>query len=176
MTANQPRPILLNSCARAATASEARFRINAPRFTTRASRIVAVDEGAAGIVRHAADELWTGDAHFLLFDAPMSVGGLDGPHVDDATLRTVSGAEAVLSDELTDADVVVMVATTNAGADAVSVIGQASFARAVMTAGLVVAEGGAAERAVASLRPHAMVLVVTSDEEDVPEMLRALRV
>jgi hypothetical protein len=175
VTAKQPRPILLNSCAKAATASEARFRINAPRFTTRASRIVAVDEGAAGIVRRAANELWTGDAHFLVFGAPMSVDGLDGPHVD-ATLRTVNGAEAVLSDELTDADVVVMVATTNAGADAVSVIGQACFARAVMTAGLVVAEGGAAERAVASLRPHAMVLVVTEDEEDVPEMLRALRV
>jgi hypothetical protein len=175
VTAKQPRPILLNSCAEAATASEARFRINAPRFTTRASRIVAVDEGAAGIVRRAANELWTGDAHFLVFGAPMSVGGLDGPHVD-ATLRTVNGAEAVLSDELTDADVVVMVATTNAGADAVSVIGQACFARAIMTAGLVVAEGGAAGRAVASLRPHAMVLVVTGDEEDVPEMLRALRV
>jgi hypothetical protein len=175
VTAKQLRPVLLNSCAQAATASEARFRINAPRFTTRASRIVAVDEGAAGIVRQAANELWTGDAHFLVFDAPMSVGALDGPHVD-AMLRTVNGAEAVLSDELTDADVAVMVATTNAGADAVSVIGQACFARAIMTAGLVVAEGGVAERAVASLRPHAMVLVVTGDEEDVPEMLRALRV
>jgi hypothetical protein len=175
VTANQLRPTLLNSCAKAATASEARFRINAPRFTTRASRIVAVDEGAAGVVRRTANELWTGDAHFLVFDAPMSVSGLDGPHVD-ATLRTVDGAEAVLSDELTDADVAVMVATTNAGAEAVSVVGQACFARAIMTAGLVVAEGGMAERAVASLRPHAMVLVVTTDEEDVPEMLRALRV
>jgi hypothetical protein len=175
VTAKQLRPTLLSSCAKAATAEEARYRINAPRFTTRASRIVAVDEGAADIVRRTADEPWTGDAHFLVFEAPMPVDGLEGPHVD-ATLRTVDGAEAVLSDELTSADVTVMIATTNKGADAVSVIGQACFARAIMTAGLVVAEGGAAEQAVASLRPHAMVLVVTGDPEDVPEMLRALRV
>lgn len=171
----QTRPTLLNSCAKATTAAEASFRINAPRFTSRASRIVAVDEGAVGIVRRIADELWTGDAHFLVFDAPVSSDGLDEPRVD-ATLHSVNGGETVLSDELTDADVAVMVATTNEGAHAASVIGQACFARAIMTAGLVVAEGGTAEQAVAALRPHAMVLVVTTDEEDVPEMLRALRV
>lgn len=171
----QRRPILLSSSARAATAAEARFRIDAPPFTPRASRIIAVDQGAVAIVRRIADEPWTGDAHFLVFEASGSAAGANGAG-DDAALRTLDGAEVALSDELAGADVAVMVATTNAGAHAVSITGEACFARAITTAGLVVAEGGAAERAVASLRPYAMVLVVTTDEDDVPEMLSALRV
>ena len=171
----QRRPILLSSSARAATAAEARFRIDAPPFTPRASRIVAVDGSAVDIVRRIAGGPWTGEAHFLVFEAPGLAAENNGAG-DDAALRTLDGAEVSLSDELADADVAVMVATTNEGANAVSIIGQACFARAITTAGLVVAEGGAAERAVASLRPYAMVLVVTADEDDVPEMLSALRV
>lgn len=176
MSSVQDRPTGLSSCARAATAAEARYRINAPLlFTSRASRIIAVDGGAAGIVDRLGEQPWSGDARFLSFTAPVDVDGLEGLHVD-ATLRTTDDGDTSLSRELDGADVAVMVATTNDGAKAASVIGQACFARGIMTAGLVVAEGGAAEEAVAALRPHAMVLVVTADEEDVPEMLTALRV
>lgn len=175
MTAVQLPPTLLNSCAKATSAAEASYRINAPLTTTRASRIVALDEDAAGIVRRIAELPWSEGAHFLLFEAPASVEAFDGLQ-SDTTLRTVDGATSMLSDELTDADVAVMVATADAGARAALVIGQACFARGIMTAGLVVAEGGMAEEAVAALRPHAMVLVVTTDEDDVPEMLGALRV
>lgn len=174
MTDVNLRPTLLNSSASAASAEEARYRIDAPPFATRASRIVAVDQGAAAVVRRIADLPWTGDAHFLLFEASHAVDGLDGLAFD-ASLRTVDGAAAMLSDELTGADVIVMVATADDGAQAATVIGEACFARGVTTAGLVVAEGRVADKAVAALRPHAMVLLVTGDADDLQEMLSALR-
>ncbi len=45
-----------------------------------------------------------------------------------------------------------------------------------MTAGLVLGDGFEAEDAVAALRPHARVLLLSADESDVFELLTALRV
>ena len=175
MTAVDYRPTLLSSCARAATADEARYRIQRPIMGTRASRIIGLDSRAGEIVGRVAELPWSGDAHFLTYDSSTSVDGLGDSPVD-ATLRTPDGGETLLSAELDDADVAVMLATSDDGEQAAAVIGQACFTRGVMTAGLVVAEGGMADRAVAALRPDAMVLVVTGDEEDIPDMLTALRV
>jgi hypothetical protein len=44
-----------------------------------------------------------------------------------------------------------------------------------MTAGLVLGERGDEKKAVAALRPHARFILVTDDEQDVPEVLTALR-
>jgi hypothetical protein len=88
-------------------------------------------------------------------------------------LRGVDGSRATLDDELASADVVVMIATDDSGADCAHTIGKACWQRAVMTAGLVV--GDAADGAVAALRPHARVLIPGADESDVVELLTALR-
>jgi hypothetical protein len=165
------RPTLLNSCARAATAAEARFRIPYPNSTTRASRIIALDQAALDIVDRIANGPWLG-ARFLAFERAVSDGG-DGP--PDALLRSWEGEETRLSDELEGADVAVMVATEDGGARAAEVIGRASFARRIMTAGLVVGEDGAVDDAVRVLRPYASVLVVSSDEQYVHDVLTALR-
>ena len=77
--------------------------------------------------------------------------------------------------ELEDADVVVMVATTDADAAAATIIGAACTVRAIMTAGLVIGERSQIGAAVAALRPHARVLMVTGDEHDVIDLLAALR-
>jgi hypothetical protein len=168
------RPTLGNSCAMAASAHEASFRIQRPFPANRATRIVALDQRAAGIVSRLAERGWSEGAHFLTFEGPLAANG--HPATDgDATLRAVDGTESRLSVELDDADVAVMVATADDGADAASMVSRAAWSRGVMTAGLVVADGGAADQAVSALRPHAAVLVVTADEDDVPEMLTALR-
>lgn len=173
MTAVGYAPTLLSSCASAATAAEARFRIDRPITVTQASRIIGLDDGAAGIVGRVAELPWRG-AHFLTYEVPRPDAG-DG-QTSDAGLRTVEGTDALLSDELDDADVAVMVATGDRGAQAASVIGLACALRGIMTAGLVVAgREDVANAAVSALRPHATVLVVTTDENDVPEMLTALR-
>lgn len=164
------RPTLLHSCARAATAEEARFRVDYPNSTTRASRIIALDPEAWTIVENIAGRPWSG-ARFLTFQGPSS--GDDG--VPDAVLQSWDGDETRLSNELEDADVTVMVATEDRGAQAAEIIGRASFARRIMTAGLVVGEGSMVDRAIRVLRPYASVLVVSADEQYVPDVLTAMR-
>lgn len=160
------RPTLLHSCARAATAAEARFRVDYPNSTKRASRVIALDQDAAAVVDRMAERDWHG-ARFLTYLGPGAS--------DDALLRAHDGSETRLSRELTGADLSVMVATSDAGADAASAIGDASFERNIMTAGLIVGDGEHVDDAVSALRPYASVLVVGVNEDYVAEMLHALR-
>ena len=164
-------PTLLHSCARAATAAEARFRVNYPNSTTRASRIVALDNDAAAVVGRISGQAWNG-AHFLIYKEETSGADAAEP---DAILRSSDGTETRLSEELDGADVAVMIATSDQQMEAVSIIGRACALRGIMTAGLVVGEGNGADDAVTALRPYASVLVVAVDEDFVPEMLVALR-
>jgi hypothetical protein len=157
-------PSLPSSCARAATAAEARFRIQRPVAPARAPRIIALDEGAAEIVGRTATLQW---ANARFYACRSSDGSVD--------LRGIEGRPATLADELASADVVVMVATDDRGADCAYAIGKACWQRSIMTAGLVVADDEAADRAVAALRPHARVLLPGADESDVVELLTALR-
>jgi hypothetical protein len=168
----QRQPTLLSSCARAATAAEARYRISVPEFTRRSSRVIALDEQAAAVVRQLAAQRWSG-GHFVVYDSAVP---------DDALLRPAAGGTALLSEELDGADAVVMVATASASAEAASIIGNACAARGIMSAGLVVPAAGApgapdpAGEVMTVLRPNAMVLVVLRDAADIPEVLSALRV
>jgi hypothetical protein len=171
------RPTLLSSCARAATAAEARFRIDYPTPGVRVSLVIALDPDAAVLVSGLAARRWLG-GHFLDFDRLLPGGDQDsGPA--DAVLRDPGGAATLLSAELDDADIAVMIATSAASAEAAAVVGDACAGRLVMSAGLVVDDGtdpGKVRGVVASLRPNAMVLVVLKSSDDIPEILKALRV
>jgi hypothetical protein len=165
------RPVLLNSCAMAATAAEAAYRIDAPIKPSRATRVLALDAGATPIVREAAGREWA-SAQFYLCE--LQEGGTD-PMAGTVRLRTMDGAPAGLDGELTGVDVVVMVATSDAGAEAAAVIGAACTVRGIMTAGLIHSDGALAGRATAALRPHARFLQSSADEDDLLEILTALR-
>jgi hypothetical protein len=165
------QPTLLGSCARAATAAEARFRINAPAFTQRCSRVIALDEQAADVVRELAERTWHG-GHFLVFESEVP---------GDALLRLAAGggqpaATALLSEELDGADTVVMVASAAGSPAAASLIGDAAAARGIMTAALVLAGAAPVDGAVAALRPNAKVRVVLASIADILEVLSALRI
>ena len=141
------RPTLLNSCAYAATAKEAAYRINKPPAYVRTSRVVALDRGAAGVVNELAALPWH-DTRFLpAFDAHR------------------------LDDDLRGADFVMMIATANDGAEAASTIGRACATRGITTAGIVLGSGYTTGEAVTALRPHARVLLVTEDRRDIVEIL-----
>jgi hypothetical protein len=142
------RPILANSCARAATAEEARFRIDRP-IGGRAALVVALDDDAAEVVERVAEKPWHG-ARFV---------------------RATDGFD----EDLTDTDVAVMVATADADARAAAAIAQACAARGIMTAGLILGDPLEVAAAVSALRPYARNLMVTDDEDDVAEVLTALR-
>jgi hypothetical protein len=162
---------LLSSCARAATAVEARYRIDRPIKPARAARIIALDARAAEVARRAAAAEWA-SARFLVCET-VPVGG--GVAVGDFLLRDIDGEPAVLGEVLSGADVVLMIATDDSGAGCAYALGKACWERGIMTAGLVLGDGSAADEAVAALRPHARVLLPTADEADLTELLTALR-
>ncbi len=166
--------MLLSSCARAASAAETRYRIDAPIAPARAARVVALDAGAAEVARRVAAEEWA-SARFLVCDGVAPGSGSGVLSVDDLVLREIDGTPASLDEQLADADVVVLIATEDAGAASASVVGRACFERGIMTAGLVLGEGFEAEGAVVALRPHARVLLPSADDDDVTELLTALR-
>ncbi len=161
---------LLSSCARAASAEESRFRIDRPIAPSRAGRVVALDAAAAEVVGRVAQLEWA-NARFYV---------CQGAEGDAVALRGISGGPATLADELASASVVVMVATSDAGAGCAYALGKACWERGIQTAGLVLGDGThggtAAAAAVAALRPHARVLLPSADELDVIDLLTALRV
>ena len=169
------RPTMLNSCARAATAAEARFRVQYPNSLTRASRIFALDAAAAEAMYAVTEEPWNG-ARFLT----VCNGGVlpDVTDVNDLPLSAPNGTKAILSEELDGADVVVLLASSVADSGAAEVIAREAHRRRIMVVGLALG-GGAGQagldKTVAALRPFASVLVVASDSEFIPAMLSALR-
>ncbi|WP_097183141.1 3-methyl-2-oxobutanoate hydroxymethyltransferase [Blastococcus haudaquaticus] len=162
----------LSSCARAATAQEARYRIDRPIAPSRAGRVVALDEGAADVLSRTAQHDWA-NARFYVCEAGAGAAG-------DVVLRGIDGGPATLADELASASVVVMVATNDSGVGGAYALGKACWERGIQTAGLVLGDGThagtAAAAAVAALRPHARVLLPSADEADVVDLLSALRV
>ena len=162
------RPILANSCALAATAAEARFRIDAKPQTPRATSVVALDDGAMVLVRELAGQEWNAARFLGLPD------GTPAGEYADLQLRTVDGEAVRLSDELARADFGMMIATEGGGAVAATTIGDACTLRGIMTAGLVVGANGESGPALTALRPNARVLLVTGDERDATELLAAV--
>jgi hypothetical protein len=144
------RPTLLNSCARAATADEARFRIDRP-IGGRSALIVALDDEAAEVVDRVAERPW-GGARFVR-----------------------SPGDPGLDDEIAGADLAIMVGTAEADGEAASAIARACAERGIMTAGLILGERLELAAAVSALRPYARNLMVTADEEDIAAVLTALR-
>ncbi|NLS04244.1 hypothetical protein HGP14_12855 [Rhizobium sp. P32RR-XVIII] len=170
----------LSESARATTAEEARFRVNYPNSKPRKSRIIALDaEGLEALEKLTSASSWPG-AHFLRY--VEAKGASDSLHMlpVDAVLEDRDGKRVNLADEIADADVIVMVTTAGASAEAAEVIGNACFVRSKMTTGLVLnstdvpAEDLA--RTLTAMRPFAAMLVISKGDEYVPEMLSALRV
>src|SRR6266545_7149551 len=118
------RPTLLAGCAFAASAAEARFRIAGPPQVAREARVVALDAGAVDVLCRLAAQPW-GRARFLECPAGSGPNGA----LADLVLRTLDGTPVRLSEELADADFVMMIATSGRGAAAASVIGNACTLR-----------------------------------------------
>lgn len=194
------RPTMLGSCARAASAQEARFRIDAPIAGPRSVGVVALDPRAALIVGQVQQEPWS-RARFYR-PAGMSWAGVSLPTGTDTTgngagstlgvgnghsqgnghaggngggLWAVDGQPAAVADIVKESDVVVMVATDASAAGPGGAVGDAAAGSGVMTVGVVLAEPAETQAVVTAMRPHTRMLMVSKDDGDVPEVLRALR-
>ena len=165
--------------ARMSSAAEARFRIDYPNSEPRAVKVVALDEASERVVKRVAQLAWQRASFFtsLRFGAGETAGR-EGWSMT-AWLSDLAGRTKTLIEEVASADLVVMVASAGAGAEAASVIGEACAARKVMTTALIIAGAQRSDdelsRTLAALRPYASMLVIASGDEYVEEMLAALR-
>ncbi|MEU6656249.1 3-methyl-2-oxobutanoate hydroxymethyltransferase, partial [Streptomyces sp. NPDC046900] len=144
---------LISSCARAATAQEAAFRIDYPLAAARNTRVVALDDTADQIVHRTSQMQWA-QARFY--------STIDPGH----NLLTMSGETVPLTEQLKDSNSLVLVSTNGENAEAAATIGAACRVRGIMTAGLVVTPGRLTSEALLALRPHARILLVPAEEDD----------
>jgi hypothetical protein len=167
---------MLSESARMASAAEARYRIDAPNSLPRAVKVIALDRTSERVIKQLPGP-WS-NATFLTAShfagaprqEPFSISGW---------LSDLAGRAKDLVDEVGTADLVVMVATAGEDAQAAALIGEACAARHVMTTALLLGSAGqddaALSRTLASLRPHARMLVIAGDDDYITDMLIALR-
>ena len=155
-------PVGPSACLNATTAKEASYRIDYPLAAARNTRVLALDPGAEPIVRQASELVW-GQARFYSVSDPGHV------------LVTMTGTSVVLAEALEGSNTVIMVSTDGSNGDAVATIGAACRVRGIMTAGLVVTPGTLTSEALSHLRPHARILLVPAEDDDLVELLRATR-
>lgn len=163
-------PTMLHACARAASAEEARYRIQAPNSRQRRSRIFALDPAAAEAMYAITEAPWN-DAHFLTVTTADNTSST-------VRLSHPDGSAADLLAELDGADVAVLIATDGSSEGAAAAIAGACFERNIMCAALALGDGrqdATLDRVVNSLRRFARVLVVAHDVDYIPAMLTALR-
>ena len=164
--------------ARATTAAEARFRINDPNSQPRAVKVIALDAASEKLVDDIAKDNWNRAAFFTasaFAEAPAQGAGFSMK----GWLSDLAGRTKDLIAEIDSADLVVMVASAGASAEAASIIGEACWLRKVMTTALVVGSAAQSDAALAktlsNLRPHTQMLVIASDDDYIKDMLTALR-
>jgi hypothetical protein len=87
----------------------------------------------------------------------------------------MAGEPVPLPDAIEGADSLVMVTASGEEAEAVATIGAACQVRGIMTAGLVLTPGRLSSDALLALRPYARILLVPAEEDDLIELLRAIR-
>jgi len=169
-------PFEMSQSARAASAVEARFRIDAPNSRPRAVKVIALDRPSERVVNRLAQMSWT-NASF--FTAIASLPRTGAPFSVESWLKDLAGHAKNLVDEVDSADLVVMVATGGEDAQAASLIGEACSLKRVMTTALVVGTESVSDAALsqtlALLRPWALMVVIASAEEYIADMLAALR-
>jgi hypothetical protein len=165
--------------ARMSSAAEAKFRIEAPNSRARTVKVIALDAASERVVKELARESWLG-ATFLT--ASAFAGGASGDAPERFSLggwlNDLAGRTKNLVEEIASADLVVMVASAGESAGAAALIGEACAVRHVMTTALIlgtVSCDEALSKMLAQLRPHAMMLVISSADEYIKDMLTALR-
>jgi hypothetical protein len=160
------------------SAAQAKFRIDRPNSQPRAVKVIALDTPSERIVKELAQSQWQ-RATFLTASAFSGAPRLGEPFSMGGWLNDLAGRTKDLVDEVEAADLVVMVASAGENAAAAAIIGEACNVKRVMTTALIL--GGAStsdetlSKMLAQLRPHVRMLVISSADEYIKDMLTALR-
>ena len=165
--------------ARMSSAAEARFRIDRPNSLPRAVKVIALDAPSERVIKELAAAASWQRASFLTASAFSGAPRRGEPFSMGGWLNDLAGRTKDLVDEVNNADLVVMVATAGESAAAAAIIGEACAVKHVMTTALVLGGASSSDEALskmlAQLRPHAMMLVISSADEYIKDMLTALR-
>lgn len=153
------RPILANSCASAASAAEARFRIDRPIDETRRTVVIALDRGAEEI---------TADAARTASERVRFVSSAVDPAAE-------ASDPAAVAREIDSSDLVIMVATSRLDGFTAARIARICASSLVPAIGLVVGRPLERAAAVSALRDHTVMLVVSETPSDLADMLSDLR-
>ena len=159
------------------SAEQARFRINRPNSRPRSTCVISLDARSTAALTALKDRPWNG-AQFLRYGGVRRASEHLPSLRIDATLQDEAGNKLSLMKALTGVDTVIMLTASDAAAEAAEIIGNACAARGIAATGLVLvptAGGEALGRIVAAMRPHTAMLVVSSSEDYIGEMLSALR-
>jgi hypothetical protein len=160
-----------------ASAEQARFRIDRPNARPRATSIIALDDRSEAALAAIRSRPWNG-ARFLRYVGARKASAQLPSLTIDAVLRDAGGNEVSLAKEVSGADSVVMVAATEAVSEAAEIIGNACGPCGIAVTGMLLDPGsgeGMLGRMLSAIRPHTSMLVVSSGEDYIAEMLAALR-
>ena len=164
--------------ARMSSAGEAKFRIDRPNSQPRAVKVIALDAPSERIVEELSQLPWQ-RASFLTASSFSGAPRTGERFSMGGWLNDLAGRTKDLVDEVNSADLVVMVATAGENAGAAAIIGEACNLKRVMTTALILGSGSTSDeelsKMLAQLRPHAMMLVISSADEYIKDMLTALR-
>jgi hypothetical protein len=170
--------IMASESARMSSAAEAKFRIDAPNSRPRGVKVIALDAPSERVVKELSQSPWQ-RASFLTASSFSRAPRQGEPFSMGGWLNDLAGRTKDLIDEVDSADLVVMVASVGENAAAAALIGEACNLKHVMTTALIL--GGAStsdetlSKMLAQLRPHALMLVISSADEYIKDMLTALR-
>jgi hypothetical protein len=169
---------MLSESARMTTAAEAKFRIDYPNSKPRAVKVIALDPASEHVVKRLAQGKWQSASFFTSLKFDGAPRGGDGWSIK-AWLSDLAGRTKDLIDEVATADLIVMVASAGTKPEAASVIAEACAARRIMTTALIIDSQVKSDddlsKTLATLRPHAAMLVIASNDDYIDEMLAALR-
>jgi hypothetical protein len=164
--------------ARMSSAAEAKFRISSPNSKPRAIKVIALDARSERIVKDLAQSPWQ-RATFLTASSFSGAPPKGDRFSMGGWLNDLAGRTHDLIDEVNSADLVVMVATAGESAAAAAIIGEACNVKHVMTTALILGGSTSSDETIskmlAQLRPHVMMLVISSADEYIKDMLTALR-
>ena len=162
--------------ARMSSAAEARYRIDAPNTKPRSVKVIALDTPSERVIKELSQRQWN---RASFFTASAFGGTPKQGESFSGWLSDLAGRTKNLIEEVNSADLVVMVAAAGESAQAASIIGEACSVKRVMTTALVLGGPAISDEALSKtlshLRPWALMLVIASAEDNIADMLTALR-
>jgi hypothetical protein len=169
---------MLSESARMSSAAEARFRIQAPNSRPRVIKVIALDAASEPVVRRLMNGPWS---HASFFTAAAFARGPRQERTEpgDGWLTDLSGRARNLTDEVENADLVVMVATPGGNADVASLVGEACSRKRVNTTALIAGATSTSDEALSrtlkQVRPWSLMVVIAEADDYIDDMLAALR-